>query len=134
MLVTTRSRTSESSGRGGLVDKLQEGPLSELPMSAIPPNLVGPILQTPLAQGQISAARDNEEAQRAAGDRRQSGAITEADSTVETTDSDTAVYTDSEGAGSQGRAFASPQEETPEPDPTPRGPDEDTGRHIDLEA
>ncbi len=103
-------------------------------MSAIPPNLVGPILQSPLAQGQISAARDNEEAQRAAGDRRQSGAITEADSTVETTDNDTAVYADAEGAGSQGRAFSEPRQENAESDAQTTAHPTDTGQHIDIEA
>ena len=71
---------------------------------------------------------------RAAGDRRQSGAITEADSTVETTDNDTAVYADAEGAGGQGRAFSEPRQEAAESDAKTTGHPADTGQHIDIEA
>jgi hypothetical protein len=100
-----------------------------LAMSAIPPNLAGPILQTPLTQRQASATRSGDEAQRAASERRQTGAITEADSTVETTDNDTQVFTDAEGSGSQGRAFS-------QPDPKEQPPDEASldGSQIDLQA
>jgi hypothetical protein len=105
-------------------------------MSAVPPNFVGPILQSHLTQRQVSQVRDKEEVQRSEADRRNAAAIDEQDSTVETTDNDTQVHTDAEGAGSQGRAFTEAEEAEEEQAeestrPTPFGP---TGRNIDFEA
>ncbi len=103
-------------------------------MSAIPPNLVGPILQTPFAQGQASAVRDGEEVQKASADRRQTAAITETDSTVETTDNDTQVHTDAEGSGSRGRAFSPQDESSDDLDGQSDDPTDPEGQHIDVEA
>ncbi len=100
-------------------------------MSTIPPNLVGSILQTPFAQHQASSVRDAERTQHAAAQRQQIAAATETDTTVETTDNDTQVHTDSEGQGSQGRAFSEP-EENPPAAPEPSEPQE--GHFLDLEA
>lgn len=101
-------------------------------MSAIPPNLVGPLMQSSLVQGQVSAVRDSENAHRASSERRLTGAILEADSTVETTDSDTQVFTDAEGGGSQGRAFSEPDDQQSAPDAVRDSLD--GGDHIDLTA
>lgn len=103
-------------------------------MSTLPPNLVGPILQSNLTQRKAAQIQDSERNQRTNADRRQTKAIDEQDSTVETTDNDTQVHSDAEGSGSQGRPFT----ETPEPE-TPadefeHNPDDDHGQHIDLEA
>lgn len=98
-------------------------------MSAIPPSILG-ALQSPLVQGQLSAVRDGEEAARLNAERRQTAAITETDTTVETTDNDTQVHTDAEGGGSQGRAFSAPEQ--PQQD-TPEGDSAEDG-HIDIEA
>ena len=104
-------------------------------MSTLPPNLAGSILQSHLAQRQASKVRERDEAQRATAERKNSSAIDEKDTTVETTDSDTQIHTDAEGTGSQGRAFtqgeAPDEEQDREPPPPPVG---DTGHHIDLEA
>ena len=100
-------------------------------MSAIPPNLAGPILQTPMVQGQIASIRDNEEAHKASAERRQTTAVTESDSIVETTDNDTEVYADAEGSGSQGRAFS---DEDQEKESEIKAPNDDDTPHIDLEA
>ena len=103
-------------------------------MSSVPPDLVGPVLQSNLAQRQVSAVRDRERVQQANAQRQQSAAIDEKGTTVETTDNDTQVHTDSEGQGSQGRAFSSPQE-TEETQPVDTASaDGDEGRHIDLQA
>lgn len=99
-------------------------------MSAIPPSIYG-VLQSPLVQGQASAVRDSEEAARLNAERRQTAAITETDSTVETTDNDTQVHTDAEGSGSQGRAFNSPAEQSAPTEPEAAC---DDGSHIDIEA
>ncbi|HOB74229.1 MAG TPA: hypothetical protein PKG54_06860 [Phycisphaerae bacterium] len=100
-------------------------------MSTLGSNLVGSILQTPLVQGQLSTLSGAERAQIRAAQRQQVAAASEADSTVDTSDNNTQVHTDSEGQGSQGRAF-SEQEENPQTPPEPAGPE---GEHlIDLEA
>ncbi len=105
-------------------------------MSAVPPNMVGPILQSSLTARQVSNARSGEEAQRTSADRKQTAAIDERDTTVETTDNDTQVHTDAEGLGSQGRAFSRPEDVDPEAenDDQPAADDQDAGRHIDFEA
>jgi hypothetical protein len=100
-------------------------------MSAIPPNLAGPIMQTPFVQGQLAGIRENEEAHKTAAERRQTSAISESDSTVETTDNDTEVFADAEGSGSKGRAFSETEEEQELDADTPPP---DDGSHIDLEA
>jgi hypothetical protein len=100
-------------------------------MSTLPTSMVGSILQGPLTQHQVSALRDSERAQRAVAQRQQVLAVTEKDSTVETTDNDTQVHTDSEGQGSQGRAFSEPEDNSPE---TPGPPSPDEGHLIDFEA
>jgi hypothetical protein len=88
-------------------------------MSTLPTSMVGSILQSPLTQQQVSTVRDSERVQRSVAQRQQVTAATEHDSTVETADNDTEVHTDSEGQGSQGRAFSEPEEETPTAEPAP---------------
>jgi len=106
-------------------------------MSSVPPDIVGPILQSHLVHRQVSAVRDNERAQQANANRQQARAIDEKDTTVETADDDTRVNPDSQGTGSQGRAFRGP-EENEEPGPEGSEPHFDSGdeegRHIDLQA
>ena len=104
-------------------------------MSALPPGALGPILQTDLVQRQVSQVRDGERTARANADRQQNFAITETDTTVETTDTDTRVHTDAEGGGSQGRAFSQPEEnQQPQEEAPPPQPDGIHGGLIDLEA
>jgi len=101
-------------------------------MSTLPPNLVGPILQSALVQRQVSQVRDSERAQEANAQRQQSNVISEKDSTVETTDDDTQVYSDAEGGGSQGRPFTEQEESKDQTDETQEILEE--GRLIDFEA
>lgn len=103
-------------------------------MSAVPPNLVGPILQTPLVQRQVAAVRDAERAQGAIAQRQTAAAVDATDSTVETTDNDTQVHTESEGQGSQGRAFSEPDGEPTATEPPAPDGEQQEGRLIDLEA
>lgn len=103
-------------------------------MSSVPPNLVGPILQSNLTQRQISRVRDNERSQESSSQRQQANAIDERDSTVETTDGDTQVHSDAEGMGSQGRAFTGSEPDEQAPADQELLPDQQEGRHIDLEA
>lgn len=105
-------------------------------MSAVPPHLAASVLQSNVTQRQVSSVRDTERNQRANADTQQARAIDQADSTVEITDESSEVYSDAEGAGSQGRAFSpAPEDEdalnTASDDPD--DPDDtEEGQHIDL--
>jgi len=105
-------------------------------MSATPPNLVGSILQSHLVQRQAARIRDNDEASRTNAARQQAASADEKDTTVGTADSDTQVHTDAEGAGGQGRAFTTPedQDELNTDAPDAENPLTDEGRNIDLQA
>lgn len=101
--------------------------------SAVPPNFAASILQSNLTQRQVTAVRDSERNQRVSADRQQARAIDQADSTVSMTDDSSEIYTDAEGAGSQGRAFSEPQPDaSTEPDVESATGDE--GQHLDLSA
>ncbi len=104
-------------------------------MSAVPPNFAASILQSNLAQRQVASVRDTERNERAGADRQQARVIDQADSTVETAGDATEVFTDSEGAGSQGRDFSSPDEESVATPETPEPPTAaEQGQIIDLSA
>jgi hypothetical protein len=100
-------------------------------MSAVPPNFAASILQSNLAQRQVSAVRDAERNQRTSADRQQARVVDQADSTVAMTDDSSEIYADAEGAGSQGRAFSSPDEPAA---PETEADQENDGPHIDLSA
>jgi hypothetical protein len=106
-------------------------------MSSVPPDFVGPILQSNLNARQVSQVRDADRNQRVNADRQQSIAIDEKGSTVETAEDTMEVFTDSEGAGSQGRAFTQAEEED---DPSSENsrhnadPEAEQGQLIDFEA
>jgi len=99
-------------------------------MSAVPPNFTASVLQSNLAQRQVSIVRDAERNQRASADTLHARTVDQADSTVEITSESSDIYADAEGAGSQGRAFSSPDE----PVETPVVEDDGEGQHIDLSA
>lgn len=105
-------------------------------MSSVPPNIVGPILQSNLAQRQASGIRDNEEAQKFDAERRRAAAAAQNDGTVNTEDQDMQVDADTEGSGSQGRAFTTGEEhpESSEEDQQRREPVGDEGHNIDFTA
>lgn len=105
-------------------------------MSAVPPNNpAGSVLQSNMMQRQASSLRDSAEGQRTNAARQQARAIDERDTTVGTTDGDSRVHTDSEGAGSQGRAFSDGDEELVQDDVGEETtPDDDEGQHLDLQA
>jgi hypothetical protein len=101
-------------------------------MSAVPPNLSASVLQSNLVQRQAAGVRDAERNQRAGAERQQARAVDQADSTVETADDMTEVFTDAEGSGSQGRAFDTPEETTSTEMTQDEGDGE--GHILDLEA
>ena len=108
-------------------------------MAEIPSNIAASAAQAGSQAREIAKGRDADRAGRAAAVREHAKAVDESGSTVETEDSDSAVFSDTEGAGSQGRAPEdSPQE--PEPDteeePIPEGMvrGEDGELHLDMQA
>lgn len=105
-------------------------------MSAIPPDIVGAAAQAGFAAPEASRVRDADRSAQANAAARQQRAVTDAADSVETSDGDTAVFADAEGAGSQGRAFEESQ--TAEPDAEAQAVSEgeyeiDTPR-LDIEA
>ncbi len=108
-------------------------------MAEMPSHIAGSSAQAGYQAREVAAGRDADRAGQAAATRRQVKAVDETDTTVETTDSDTAVFGDSEGAGSQGRAFeeaAATEEQEAAEESVPEGMirGEDGELHLDLEA
>jgi len=70
--------------------------------------------------------------------RRQAQTVTDAGATVETTDADARVFSDTEGTGSQGRQLDDPDTSQDEQRPPQTKPgitiDVDGQLHLDLEA
>jgi len=101
-------------------------------MSLEPPNLVGPILQSHLMRQEVEKLRRNEHADKTDTSRAPEAAGQD-DRTVKTDDSDTRVFSDAKGLGSQGRDSCESQDEKRPPDDT-GDPDPPTGTHIDVLA
>lgn len=105
--------------------------------SSLPPNLVGSILQSHLTQRKTSVTQDSARDEQVNAAQRQSKAIDERDTTVETSDEDTRISPDSQGSGGQGREFTSPEdaaEPVLEDDTDRENEDADGIRHIDIEV
>jgi len=107
-------------------------------MSEIPPDISASAAQAGFQAREVAKERDAHRAAQTDAATRQARTVTEAGSTVETTDADVAVFADSEGSGSQGRAFqdAVTGEQTPPSDTDAGGitTGADGQVHIDLEA
>ena len=104
--------------------------------SSLPPNLVGSILQSHLTQRKTSITQDSTRDEQVNAAKRQSKAIDERDTTVETSDEDTRISPDSQGSGGQGRAFSSPEDAAEpllEDNTDQEGKDADEIRHIDIQ-
>ncbi len=106
-------------------------------MSEIPSDLASSIAQTGFQAREVAKERDAGVVGQSQAADRQVKAVDEADTTVDTTDSDVEIYADAEGTGSQGR---SPEEEAEEADEADEAAgkgitEDDQGRlHLDLEA
>lgn len=72
-------------------------------MADIPPNIVGSSAQAGYQQSNVAKSRDAERADQTHAARTGVKSIDDAGTTIETGDDDTAVFTDAEGAGGQGR-------------------------------
>lgn len=96
-------------------------------MSAIPPNWLGSIIQSTGAQQRATASRAAEGA--APGDK--GGFADRLQDVIDSNDRDSQVYSDAEGAGSQGRpSDGSPDKSEDENAP----PAESSGAGLDVEA
>ena len=99
-------------------------------MAGIPPNWLGSIIQTQGAQQRAAANKAKEGASQSEGtggefaDRLQD--------VIESSDRDSQVYSDAEGAGSQGRPFEGAEEESQQD--TPEIDSEPQGGGLDVEA
>ncbi len=107
-------------------------------MSQIPSDIAVSGLGAGYHAREAARPRDAERAAESTAARQEARAIDDAGRSVETTDDDTQIFADAEGAGSQGRPFADAEanedsEEDPEAPPgISTGPD---GRpRIDLQA
>lgn len=113
-------------------------------MADIPSHIAGSSLQAGYQANQAARAAEADRAGQANVVNRQARAADEAAETVDTADSDTAVFTDAEGAGSQGRPFEETAENNEVAGPAGAAPGDDEaaglvrddeGRlHVDLEA
>ncbi|HUU83368.1 MAG TPA: hypothetical protein VM243_07675 [Phycisphaerae bacterium] len=106
-------------------------------MSGIPPDIAGSSLQAGFQARDVGRVRDNERVGQAHSTDRTSKAIDEAGSTVETEDSDTAIFADAEGTGSKGRDFEEEplQEEEEQKDGRDKRGESDDGQvHLDIQA
>jgi len=77
-------------------------------MADAPPPIAGSSLQAGFLANEIGKDREARRAGEANSARRQNVSINEAGDIVETTDSDSRVFTDAEGGGSQGRTLEEP--------------------------
>ena len=107
-------------------------------MAEIPSDIAGSAAQSGIQAREVARNREVQRAGQANAAERQVRALDDADATVETEDNDAQVFTDAEGAGSQGRAFDEPAKQPPEQEPESdrKGitTDEQGRLHLDLEA
>lgn len=106
-------------------------------MSEIPPDIPS-AAQSGIQAHEVAKERDARRAGQVNAAARQVRTVDEAGSTVETTDNDVAIFSDAEGAGSQGRESEEPPpEDEASSDDKPKSgivQGDDGKLHIDLEA
>lgn len=108
-------------------------------MADIPPDISSSAAQAGFQARETAKERDARRVGQAAAANRQVRKVDESGETVETADADTAIFTDAEGTGSQGRAFQEQEEASDEEEKEVQSGDgitegEDGQLHIDLEA
>ncbi len=103
-------------------------------MADVPPNILGAAAQAGFVAGIASRAKDADRSGQARTAAKQVEQANDSANSVETTDGDTAVFADAEGAGGQGRAFGETGEEqveTPDANPLESKKDDDPS-HLDI--
>lgn len=104
----------------------------------VPPHVAGSAAQSGYVQSEVARNRNAARAGEASAARRTARAIDDAGNLIETSDNDTAVFTDAEGAGGQGREPDAEDHQHPDD----RAETEDGGltrgndgrMHLDVEA
>lgn len=96
-------------------------------MAGIPPNWLGSVAQTAGAQSRAAVDKAREAANAAVNGT--GNFVEKLQSVIESSDRDSQVYSDAEGAGSQGRTAEEEDQAETEPDTPP-----DTGAGLDVEA
>ncbi len=86
-----------------------------------PPNIAGSAAQAGFQQAEVAKTRDANNAGQGSAARRNIKAIDDAGATIETSDEDTAVFSDAEGAGGQGRSHEEESTEGHESNDQPGG-------------
>lgn len=81
-------------------------------MSGIPSDIAASSLQAGYQAREAAKARDGQKTAQASGASSQAKAITQAASSVDTSDEGTQVYSDAEGTGGRGRPFEEEQGES----------------------
>jgi len=108
-------------------------------MAEIPPDIASSAAQAGFQAREAAKDRDARRAGQADAAKREVRTVDESGATVETTDADTAIFTDAEGTGSQGRAFEAEEDVGEEEGDNSQGGDgikkgDDGQLHVDLEA
>jgi hypothetical protein len=99
-------------------------------MSTIPPNWLGSIIQAHGAQDRANKSKTDEA--QASSDTTRDTRAEGSQNTIENSDSDSSVYADAEGAGSQGRAYSDADEVTDQDDAQNEETEQDGG--LDVQA
>ena len=106
-------------------------------MAEIPSDIASSAAQAGHQARNVARGRDAPRAGQAIAAKDQAQASAESDATVDTTDNDNQVYSDAEGAGSEGRTFDEGGAKTDgDAESTDKGitMDDDGRQHVDLEA
>ncbi len=98
-------------------------------MTTIPPNWMGSIIQT---QGAEKASAERKAKESAAESEQAGGFAEKLQNVIENNDRDSQVFSDAEGAGSQGHPFEEGAEGEPKQDET--SPEEDDAGGLDVQA
>ena len=107
-------------------------------MTDVPPPIASSVAGAPVQARETTAERGVRRAGEAHAADRQLKTVDEMGNTVETTDADSRIFSDAEGAGSQGRFLGEEGEEAPQNPPQQPSAgvttDPDGKIHLDIEA
>ncbi len=107
-------------------------------MAEIPSDIASSAAQSGVQSREVAKGRAAARANTSSAANRQTKAVEEAGSTVDTEDEDNRIFADAEGGGSQGRTFeegaAAEQEQGDAVSDDGITQDEDGQLHLDLEA
>ena len=105
-------------------------------MAEMPSDIVSSTAPASYHAKEVAKEREARRAANAHTADRGARSVDDRGSTIDTEDGDTAIFTDAEGTGSQGRPFEEPEEGTKEEAQPPAGVtrDNDGQVHLDLEV